>query len=173
MKRAACVLTALAALASLRPAVLAGQQALSQGLTIQVGVASGLTVLRDRDLNFGTLVTNSGVTTVTLASANVGKLHIYGGQNRTVNITLVPPATLKFGTNTIPYTWGGAYNEQLNIPTDPTTVTLAATTATFRLRDTGPTGNYGQAYLWIFGSVTVGAVPPGVYSGTFTISAAY
>lgn len=173
MNRAVGLLLALAVLANSRPAFLMGQTSQTAALTIQVSVASGLTVLRDRDLNFGQVAANTGLNAVTLASANVGKLHIYGGQNRAVNVTLTPPAQLRNGGSVIPYTWQASYNEQLDDPAAGTTQSFAAPTATFRLRNTSPTGNYGQAFLWLYGSIVVGGVPPGLYTGTMTVSAAY
>lgn len=173
MKRAAHVLIALGVLTAWPMDRAACQNSQSAAVTIQVGVADGLSVLWDRDLNFGNVVVGTGQNQVALASPNAGKLHIVGGQNRQVQVTLTPPSQLTYGTNSIPYTWGAAYNEQLDNPADPTTVTVAGTTASFRLRDNTIWKNNGQAYMWLFGSVNVGSVPPGTYTGTFTVSAAY
>jgi hypothetical protein len=149
------------------------QTSATLGTTIQVAVASGLTVLAVQDLDFGAVVAGTGMTTVTLASADVGKLSIVGQQNKTVIVTLAPPAQLRNGAATIPYTWGAAYNEIVNNPADARTTVFATTTANFRLRDSSLFQSYGAAYMWVYGSVNVGAVVPGVYTGTFTVTAHY
>lgn len=145
----------------------------SVAVTVQADVENGLSVFIVRSLNFGTVASRSGVATVTLTSANNGLFRLYGQRNKTVNVTLTPPTQLSNGTHTIPVTsTGAAYNELVNNPSDANTVVMTGTTAAFKLRENQP-GNAGQAYLWVYGSINVGAVSAGRYTGTWTLSAVY
>ncbi len=174
MRRALAPLLLLTALVGSFASGASAQGSATLAITIQAGVANGLTVLADRDLDFGAVVAGT-TASVGVASANAGKLHVVGQQNRRVNVTLTPPAYLRnaAASDSIRYNWAAAYNPQVNLPTDPGTIQFATLSATFRLLDTSVGKNYGQAYIWVFGSVNVGAVGPGLYTGTFTVSAAY
>ena len=121
------------------------------------------------NLNFGTVVSGSQIYTIPLGSASEGKVSIQG-TNRRVYITLTPPATIRNGTNSLPYTWAAAYN---NTADNPATATVfPATTANFILSARVGTNYY--AYIYLYGSLNVtSVVPAGTYSGNFTVKASY
>lgn len=140
-----------------------------------VDVVNGLSVFRERDLNFGTVLAGTGVHPVAVTSANAGLFRIYGRRNRTVDVTLTPPSVLDNGTHTIPYTWQAAYNQSANDPAAATTV--SSPTFPLRLLHFVAPAPAGQAWVWIYGSIDVGTMPNtlsgGTYTGIFTLSAAY
>lgn len=152
-------------------------QGSSVGTTaFSVEVVSGLAVTAAQDLEFGNVVAGQGVVTRTNNDANIGKFQIVGRQNRWVSVTLNAPAALTNGANSIPYTPAAGYNDSADDPTNLSGTFGFLGTASwqlFRLADSTPPGNLGQAFVYIYGSINVGAVPVGTYTGTFTLTAAY
>jgi Domain of unknown function (DUF4402) len=121
------------------------------------------------NLNFGTVVSGSQVYTIPLGNASEGKVSIRG-TNRRVYVTLTPPATIKFGTNSIPYTWAAAYNNTADNPTSATV--FASTTANFILN--ARVGASYYAYIYTYGSLNLTSThASGLYTGTFTVTASY
>ncbi|HSL71613.1 MAG TPA: hypothetical protein VK864_15305 [Longimicrobiales bacterium] len=170
MNRTKILLTALVGFGFASDVGLA-QTSASDGANVVVSVVDGLTLLVDQDLSFGIAAIGSGVVSVAVTATSAARVRIYGQQNRVVFVTLTPPANLVSGSNAVPYSWAAAYNEAVN---DPATATaFASTNASFRLRDLSPPGSAGQAFMWIYGSVNIGAVPPGTYTGTVAISVTY
>jgi hypothetical protein len=101
----------------------------------------------------------------------VGKFRVQGVRNTNVNMTLSPPAVLANGAASIPYTWQAAKNENDDIASAATVVT-ASHILRLRYRVSAQVGN---GWLYIYGSINVSnaALPPGVYSGVFTVTASY
>lgn len=151
------------------------QASAAASTTVQAAVVEGLTVVRVQDLDFGTVIAGSGLNpALGLASAGIGRLNIVGRQNRWVNVTLAPPDSLRNGAAAIRYLCQAAYNEAADQPAGVGTVAFACTnTAHFRLMDVTLWKNYGRGYLYVHGAVNVGPVVPGLYTATFTVTAAY
>jgi hypothetical protein len=149
------------------------QSSATQTKTVSVGVAVGLSLFVDRGLNFGTVVVNTGLDSVALTAVNTGEVTINGQWNNNVTVTLTPPASLTNGGNNLPYTPGAAYN---NAADDPATATVwtppSGQQTAFRLR-ANHTGHTGEAYIYIYGSINVGNVSPGTYSGLYGIAVTY
>lgn len=150
------------------------QKATAFSLPITVDVANGLSVFTERSLDFGTVLAGSGTATVPLTSASNGLFRINGRNNRTVNVTLSPPASLVNGANSIPYTWQAASNDNAN---DVGTATVRATTGfQVQLKD-HISGSTSNGWVWIYGSINLGTMPStlpgGLYQGTFVITVAY
>ncbi|MGH7475055.1 MAG: hypothetical protein ACRELD_02085 [Longimicrobiales bacterium] len=152
------------------------QLAGSNAATVQVDVASGLSVTTMTDLSFGTVVQSAGAVTLTNTSAGIGKFRINGQQNRNVQVTLLAPAVLTSGANAIVYAPAAGYNQTADQPSALTgtfTFVGGVSTATMQLADKSPPGAAGQAFVYIYGGIDVGAVPAGTYVGQFTMTAAY
>jgi hypothetical protein len=164
----------LLACKAMLPAPAAAQSA-DASLTVSVQVVDGLSVFRERALNFGDAVAGSGVRTVMATDANAGLFRIHGRRNRWVDVVLSPPTQLVNGSHQVPYAWQAAKNEAVNDPAGA--VAVPALTDRVRLRDFSAPGSDGMAWIWVFGSVDLGgvaaALPAGTYTGVFTISVAY
>ncbi len=149
------------------------QSSFTQSRSISIGVAVGLSIYVNRALNFGTVVAGTGVHSVAVTDANTGKVTISGQWNRTVYVTLTPPASLVNGSDSLAYTPGAAYN---NTADNPSAATVWASPtgrqAGFKLR-ANRSGSTGKAFVYIFGSINVVSVPPGNYSGTYVVAVSY
>lgn len=141
-----------------------------------VTVVDGLSVTAAQDLEFGDVVAGAGLVTKTNTDANIGKFQIVGQHNRRVLVTLNAPAALTNGASSIAYTPAAGFHDRRDDAANLAgTFAFTAGTATrqFRLRDASPPGALSQAFVYIYGSLNVGAVPAGAYSATFTLSAVY
>jgi hypothetical protein len=156
------------------PVVASGQQSSVLSMSVTADVANGLSVFVENHLSFGTVLTGSGVRSVALTDPAAGMFRINGRNNRDIDVTLSPPATLTNGVHTIPYTWQAAYN---NTTQNAATATTVAATAFQAQLKHHISGNISQAYVWAYGSIDLGTSPSplsgGLYQGTFVISVAY
>ena len=151
----------------------AAQSSVTQTRSASIGVAVGLSLYVDRELNFGSAVASSGPRSVAITDAAAGKVTISGQSNKTVYVTLTPPPWLLGVSDSVSYAPGAGYNATAD---DPATATIWTTPSGlqsgFRLK-ANRTNQTAQAFVYVFGSVNVGNVPPGVYSGTYLVSVSY
>lgn len=152
------------------PSSILAQTSSTQTATIKIGVAAGLTIYVDRNLSFGSVVSGTGVDSVAITSTSAGHVTI-GGSNKTVYVTLTPPSSLTSGSNTIVYTPRAGYNSSVDDPSTATSMSPSGQTS-FKL-NTHVTGNNYQGYVYLYGSINVGSVPAGSYSGTYTVAVTY
>jgi hypothetical protein len=175
------VLPAVLALAAaaLMPLVKAervhAQSSGTPAMNVVVDVLNGLSVFRERSLSFGEAVAGSGWRTLPATSADAGLFRIQGRRNRWVDMVLTPPTELVNGAAAVPYAWQASKNDAANDPA--AAVPVAGLADAIRLRDFTAPGSDGLAWIWVHGSVDLGApgtpLPGGTYTGIFTISVAY
>lgn len=154
------------------PFTVTAQSASTRAATVVVDIASeGISVFVENSLDFGSIMAGSGVRTIGVTSPAAGKFRVQGRRNTNLNVTLSPPAVLTNGAATIPYTWQAAKNEDTD---NPASVIVVAANHILRLRYR-VSAQVGNGWLYIYGSINVSnaALPPGVYTGTFTVTAAY
>lgn len=144
----------------------------TQSRFINIGVTRGLSVYVNHGLDFGTLVANTGTHSVAVTDANAGKVTISAVWFFPVTVTLTPPANLVNGSNSIPYTPLAAYNNTADNPSGSTSMPPSGSTSGIWCL-ANISGWIGYAYVYLYGSVNVGNVPPGTYSGTYTVAVAY
>lgn len=150
-----------------------GQSSFTQSPSVSIGIAQGLSAYTNTNLNFGTVVSGAGTYSVAVTSASAGEVTIQGQWNTTVYVTLTPPASLTNGVNTIPYTPRAAFDNSADNPAVSTEwIPPTGRQTGFRLR-ANHAGQSGQAFVYIFGSINVGSVPPGTYSGTYVVAVSY
>jgi hypothetical protein len=144
-------------------------------MNVVVDVLNGLSVFRERSLSFGEAVAGSGWRTLPATSADAGLFRIQGRRNRWVDMVLTPPTELVNGAAAVPYAWQASKNDAANDPA--AAVPVAGLADAIRLRDFTAPGSDGLAWIWVHGSVDLGApgtpLPGGTYTGIFTISVAY
>ncbi|MGB9591582.1 MAG: DUF4402 domain-containing protein [Candidatus Kryptoniota bacterium] len=141
--------------------------------TITIDVVNGLSLFVDHQIDFGEVVQNSGVKSLTVNSPNAGHLTITGQGFKRVYVTLTPPSTLVSGSNSIPYTPLAAYNNSADNPSGATAIPIPPGTANFILNASSVNWRLRNAYIYLFGSINVANVPPGTYNGTFVVSVHY
>ena len=134
----------------------------------------GVEVLQD--LNFGTVVTNSGTHQIRLGNPQMGIFKIRALAAQSAILTLHKPDRLtpsgeQDTTNTIPLNLDAAYapeatnyQDYLPFANEELKITLSGNNDE-QVWDTG--------YVYIFGNIEVGDIAPGSYSGTFVLNVVY
>jgi hypothetical protein len=143
-------------------------------------VVNGLTVLVDRNLDYGTVIANSGSYAVNPTSANVGKVRIYAEKARSVitRLTTGPSPDGSYllhtdGTHQLPWNFQASYNTTADNGATSTPFTGTAP-YTASLKPMVGAGNTRFAYIYLYGSInTAGVTTYGTYQGVVTISVTY
>lgn len=161
----------------------------SQSIQFSIYVSSELNAAKQQDLDFGITIQNQGAVQVNLGDPGMGVFSITGNEQFDVAVDLTAPANLTHdggGPDVIPITLHMAYaNQGVNDINDAIVVSGSATRFPIKARADGaptppptpPHGNYtapqATAYLYIYGSINVGAIAEGSYSGSVTLSVNY
>ncbi len=150
-----------------------GQTSVTKTSTISIGVAEALTLYVNRNLSFGTVVAGTGTKTVVANSAGAAKLTVSGHKNRNVYVTLTPPAFLSDGTDRITYSASASYNSSADDPSTSTAWASASGRQAAMQLSANSRGSTAEAFIYLYGSIDVGNVPAGNYSGTYVVSVSY
>ena len=158
----------------------------SQSIQFSVYVASELNATKQQDLDFQDVITNQGLTPINLGDPGMGVFAVTGNNELDVVVTMTAPTNLTDGSNNIPFTLNFAYankgvddiNDAILVPSNSIRFQLLEQSG----RPTGPPptpphSGYipteSTAYIYIFGSLDIGDVPPGAYTGTVTLTVDY
>jgi hypothetical protein len=154
----------------------------SQTVRFNMEVQPELEVEVLQDLNFGTVVSNSGISQIELGNPQMGIFKIRALATQSAILTLQKPDRLTQSagqdtSNTVSLNLDAAYSPQasnyqdlLPFGNDMLQVTLSGD-------DEAPGNNEEQVwdtgYVFIFGNIDVGDIAPGAYSGTLVLNVAY
>lgn len=162
---------------------------LAQTIQFSIHVASSLDATVDQDLSFGTLIANTGSNDVNLGDPGMGVFAITGNEELDIVVTMTPPTNLTHtgvSTDVIPFTLNFAYANKGSNDVNQAVV-ASGNTARFQIleRTSGPAGapptppnashtpQDATAYLYVYGSLTLGEIDAGTYTGMVTIDVAY
>ncbi|NQV49652.1 MAG: hypothetical protein HQ507_04110 [Candidatus Marinimicrobia bacterium] len=165
------------------------QKIQAQVIQFSVHVASSLNASKDQDMDLGTAISGSGLSQVNLGDPGMGIFSITGNEELDVIVTLTAPANLTHtgaSADVIPFTLEFAYaNRGVNDVNQAVAGTGGTARFQMRQRDSGPAGapptppsaHYTAAnetaYIYIYGSMTVGNIDPGTYSGDVDLTITY
>jgi hypothetical protein len=139
---------------------------------ITVNIVPGVEVNTISDLDFGTVARNSGVYTLGTSDETSGRFLITGAENAEITIGFSAPSHLVgSGNQMIPFTPLLAYAGS-PASGDFTEINPHAPPP-LRLEKTAIDTSTGSLYISVSGSIDVGNIPDGHYSGTITLSATY
>lgn len=161
----------------------------AQTIQFSLHVSSSLDATKDQDMNFDTILAGSGLTEINLGDAGMGIFGITGDDDLDVIVTLTSPANLThdgISTDVIPFNLKFAYANR-GVNDFNQAVEVVGTSARFQIRqrESGPAGapptppsaqhtpNQSVAYIYIYGSMNVGVIDAGSYSGTVDLSVVY
>lgn len=133
-----------------------------------------------QNLEFGEFISNSGTQRIEKGSSNMGIFEIRGLRNQNVAVTLEPPEKLLHTdpdiSQQIPvsleasYTTGSDQNAEQSQP-------FSGNNAWFTIGNQSSQSASNQAwqsaYVFIFGSITIGEVPDGTYEGQLLLTVEY
>ncbi|MCF7808002.1 MAG: DUF4402 domain-containing protein [Candidatus Marinimicrobia bacterium] len=162
---------------------------LAQVITFSVHVSSSLNATKDQDMDFGTIISGTGLTEINLGDAGMGVFAITGNEEMDVIVTLTAPANLIHtgaSSDVIPFTLNFAYaNKGVNDINQAVTSTGGTARFQMRERESGPAGApptppsshhtpaEATAYLYIYGTLNVGNIDAGTYSADVDLEVIY
>ncbi len=146
--------------------------------SMEVQPELGIEVLQD--LDFGTVVTNSGTQQVALGDFGMGIFEIRAFSAQHAFLSLDPPDTLRNegsnSTNAIPFTMNAAYASRPGNYTDLTYFKDNTAWVLLGQNDSNtPTSvpDWETGYVYVFGEIEVGEISQGSYSGTLVLNVTY
>ncbi|MCF7826365.1 MAG: hypothetical protein K9M55_09015 [Candidatus Marinimicrobia bacterium] len=164
----------------------------AQVIQFSVHVSSALTATKDQDMTFGEVFAGVGPVEINLGDPGMGVFAITGNEDMDVLVELTPPIGDELthtgvSSDVIPFTLKFAYANRGANDVNQAVVVSSGTTARFQLRqrESGPPGKpptppsslYTEtqttAYVYIYGSMTVGSIDAGSYTGNVDITVTY
>ncbi len=150
----------------------------SQSVQFSMDVQPELGIEVLQDLNFGTVIVNSGKQHVSLGDAQMGIFKIKALAAQNALLTLIKPeslsATQEGSQDKIPINIQAAYSSR---PTDYTDILDFSESSLWISLGTGTSSalspTWETGYVLIYGDIEVGEVSEGTYSGTLLLNVTY
>lgn len=152
----------------------------AQFVNLRLKIEPELSTKVEQDLNFGTLISNSGLTEIQLGDLNVGVFSIRAYHTQNVFMNLSFPSALKSTstdvTEQIPIDLKINYNNSGE--NDPlSSYPLQDNQGFISIYENDALGNetqiWRQMYIYVYGTLDIGNVPDGVYTAEVTLSIDY
>ena len=171
--------------------ILIGPMSTVQAQTIQfsIHVSSSLDATKDQDMDFGEVMSGAGVSEIHLGDSGMGVFAITGNEEMDVIVTMSADANLHHtgsSSDVIPFTLHFAYaNRGANDINQAVTVSGGTVRFQMKERESGPAGvpptppsshhtpAETTAYIYIYGSMDVGNIDGGNYTGDVDLSVTY
>ena len=164
-------------------------QGFGQTIQFSLHVSSTLDATNESDMQFETILSGSGLSEINLGDSGMGVFGITGDDDLDVIVTMTAPANLTHdgaSPDVIPFTLKFAYaNKGVNDVNQAVEVNSSSVRFQIRNRESGPAGapptppsgfhtpSQSTAYIYIYGSMTVGSIDAGSYSGSVDLSVIY
>ncbi|MCA1801229.1 MAG: hypothetical protein LC662_02090 [Rhodothermaceae bacterium] len=146
----------------------------SASTQIIVNILPGVEVSTISDLTFGSVGSNTGVSTLGTADDSAGRFLITGAENAEITIDFSAPSHLTgHGDHAIPFTSRLAYTHSASALSGDYTEINPDSPPSLRLSPNTANTSTGSVYISVSGSIDVGHIPAGTYSGIVTLSATY
>lgn len=152
----------------------------AQFINLNINIEPELSVTVEQNLNFGTLVSNSGFYTIPLGAVNAGVYSIRAYHTQNIYITLNSPDFLinesANSTDRIPISLNAAYNNS-GINNQKLAIPLEGNSGYFPVHNPSSSSlksDIWQAlYLYVYGTIEVGNISNGTYSGEVVLYLEY
>jgi hypothetical protein len=156
--------------------VLCPFESYGQTLQFNMNVQPELGVEVLQDLNFGTVVTNSGRHQIRLGNPQMGIFKIRALTAQSAIITLRKPDHLTQSagqdtTNIVPINLDAAYSSHTGNYQD--VLPFANNELRISLSGDNDKQVWDTGYVYIFGSLNIGDIPPGAYSAPLVLNVVY
>ncbi|MFA5667816.1 MAG: DUF4402 domain-containing protein [Balneolaceae bacterium] len=149
------------------------QSLFAQFINLQITIEPELSVEVERALDFGQVISNSGIKEINIGDINTGIFSIRAIRSQSLYFELTYPDALFMVDNridNIPLKLQTSYNNSGDINISNAQI-LSNNSGIINVG--GTTNNSGalwrKLYLYVYGSIDVGNIPNGVYSGTIVL----
>ena len=151
------------------------RKATSQFLDLQLQVESRLTATTERPLNFGVLSSNTGTVQIELGDVNMGIFSVTALERQILLVELNTPDQLNHDNPAIDEPIPLNLNARYGYSTQnvANSYPLAEATNTLRVATNPDPGPWNTLYIFVFGSITIGEVPDGMYSNRILLNVEY
>ena len=157
-----------------------GKTVCAQFINLQIKIEPELSATVEQDLDFGTLISNSGRSEIQLGDVNMGifSIRAYHTQNVYINL-LYPDALLNENPAfeddiplelTLAYNNSGVDNALNSTPLDANNGFVSIHENT-DLDDSNDI--WKQMYIYVYGAIDVGNIPNGTYTGDIVLTVDY
>ena len=152
----------------------------AQFINLQLKIEPELSATVEQDLDFGTLISNSGRTEIQLGDVNMGVFSIKAFHTQNVYLNLQYPDVLSNENpavdDVIPIELNMSYNNTGNnnaVNSSP----LSSNNGFVSVHENTELENrndiWKQLYIYVYGAIEVGNIPNGVYTGDIVLSVDY
>ena len=147
----------------------------AQFLDLQLKVEPELTATTERPLDFGIQAPNSGRVTIPLGAVNMGIFSIRALEHQNLLVTLSLPEELPHDNpaveQAIPLDLHARYGYAAQNPENSTPLDVSGQPMT--VAPTAGPGPWSILYIFVYGSIEIGAVPDGNYGDEILLSVEY
>ncbi len=147
----------------------------AQFIDLNLEVNSKLTAHTERPLNFGTVTTNSGQSAIDWGSPNMGIFSIRAIESLMLVVTLDLPNELYHEEPDIDTTIPLDLNARYGYSTQnfESAIPLPGATSYIRVETNSDSSPWNTLYLFIYGTITIGDIPEGVYDNQIVLNVEY
>lgn len=154
------------AIALFLPLAAFAQNNASGNATVSARIISSLSIVKNKDLDFGKVAQGVGAVAISTTSPKAVKFTITGEPWEDIRISYTSPARLQSGANQMPFS-PDVKVDSTDVPAYSMAFALTSGSSFFLNED-------GKAYVFLGGSINVPiAQPRGSYTGTFAINVEY
>ena len=162
---------------------------LGQTIQFSLHVSSSIDATKDQDMDFQSVIAGSGLHQINLGDSGMGVFAITGDADLDVLVTVTPPSNLAHtgaSSDVIPFTLNFAYaNRGANDVNQAVQVVGTSARFPIKARQSGPPGTpptprtsaftatQETAYIYVYGTLNVGNIDAGNYSGTVDLTVTY
>lgn len=152
----------------------------AQFINLQLKIEPELSATVEQNLDFGTLISNSGRTEIQLGDVNMGVFSIRALHTQNVYLNLQYPDVLLHDnpgiSEEIPLQLSMSYNNTGN-NNAVNSLPLAANSGFISIHEITELDSrndiWKQMYIYVYGAIEVGNIPNGVYTGEIVLSVDY
>lgn len=154
----------------------------AQFINLQIRIEPELSATVEQNLSFGQIIINSGVTEIALGDVNMGVFNVRAYHTQNIFIELEFPDALLHNNPSvsdeipidlnIAYSNNGRNNYEEAIPLINNQGFLPVF-APSRVGDNNRSDIWKEMFLYVYGSITVGAIQEGIYNGEILLLVEY
>lgn len=147
----------------------------AQFIDLRLNIDARLSAQTERAISFGTVTSNSGQRFVSWGSPDMGVFSVTALENQTLLLTLDTPEELNHEnpaiSDIVPLSLQARYG--YSIQNFGTAVPMSGTSSFIRIEENPNPSPWNTLYLFIYGSITIGEIPPGIYSNDIVLNVEY
>lgn len=150
----------------------------AQSMNVRIDIEPEFLTAVEQNLDFGQIVAGSGVQSIPLGSPSMGVFRVRAMHSQTIKFSVDIDPTLQHTDQQIPaeiptglrasYTNGNHNNFLYSRELSDNTETIVLTSS-----EENPGANWTELFIYVYGNIYPGNIPPGKYLGEATLTVIY